>query len=129
MSTSDELNEDLLIELLINDVGGVIDFIGYIAADGMRMVPANELGPVCRSRLRVGRPRGRSSNSGRGKMFLLFTPSRLVLVPTKLHIQWAPGALSPGREAHHFKLVPRLRVRGSIHQPPPPIRLHGVVPN
>jgi hypothetical protein len=47
-------------------------------------------------RLRAGRPRGRSSSPGRGKIFLLSTSSRPVLGPTQPPIQLVPGALSPG---------------------------------
>jgi hypothetical protein len=52
-----------------------------------------------------GRPRCRSSDPGRWKIFLLST-SRLVLGPTQSTIQWVLGALSlglkrPGREANH----------------------------
>jgi hypothetical protein len=47
-------------------------------------------------RLRTGRPRGRSSSPGRGKIFLIFTSSRPVLGPTQHPIQWVLEALSPG---------------------------------
>jgi hypothetical protein len=133
MSTSNELNEDLLIELLINDVGGMIDFIGYIAADEMRIVTDNELGPGWRSRysdwLRVGRPRGWNSSPGRNKIILLSTSSRPVLVPTKLHIQWVPAALSPRHEADHLPPVSALVKSSSIYTSTAPLRVHGVVLN
>jgi hypothetical protein len=59
--------------------------------------------------LRAGRPRGRSSNPGRVKNFLLSTSSRPVRGPTQPPIQWVPGAISPG--------VKRLG-RESDHTPP-----------
>jgi hypothetical protein len=49
--------------------------------------------------LRTGRPRGRSSSPGRGKIFLLSTSTRPVLGPTQPPIEWVPGALSPGCKA------------------------------
>jgi hypothetical protein len=57
--------------------------------------------------LRAGRPRGWSSSSGRGKIFLLSTSSRSVLGPPQPPILWVPGALSrgvkqPEREADHL---------------------------
>jgi hypothetical protein len=56
--------------------------------------------------LRAGRPRGRSSSRGRGKILLLFVSSSPVLGPTQSPIQWVTGARSPavkrpGREADH----------------------------
>jgi hypothetical protein len=42
-----------------------------------------------------GRPTGRSSSPGRGKIFLSSTSPRPVLGPTQPPIQWVPGALSP----------------------------------
>jgi hypothetical protein len=44
-------------------------------------------------------------------------------------VPWAlsQGVMGPGHEADHLQLVPRSRIRGSIH--PLPIRLHGVVLN
>jgi hypothetical protein len=86
--------------------------------------------------LRAGRPKGRSSSSGRVKNFLFSTSSRPALGSTKPTIQWVPGALFPGvkrpaREAHHS---PPASGRGQenmlvdlyIHSP---IRFHGVVLN
>jgi hypothetical protein len=56
--------------------------------------------------LRAGRPRGRSSSPGRGKISFLSTSSRPVLGPTQPPIQWVQGALStevkrPEHEADH----------------------------
>jgi hypothetical protein len=56
--------------------------------------------------LRSGRPRGRSSRPGNGKIFLLYTSSRPLLGPTQPPIQWVIGALfsevkRPRREAGH----------------------------
>jgi hypothetical protein len=53
-------------------------------------------------------------------MILFFTSSRPVLWSTRPPIQWVPGALSPGvkkwgREADHLRLIPRSRIRGSVH--------------
>jgi hypothetical protein len=50
-------------------------------------------------------------------------PGRLVYIYTQLPISWVPGALSlgvkrPWREADYLQLVPRSRVRGSIHPLP-----------
>jgi hypothetical protein len=55
---------------------------------------------------RTGRPRGRGSSPGRVKNFLFSKSSRLALRSTQPHIQWVPGALSPGvkrpgREVDH----------------------------
>jgi hypothetical protein len=65
---------------------------------------------------------GWSLSPGKGKIFLLSTLYRPVLGPAQLLIQWVAGALSPevimrlGPEADQsFKLVLRLRMRGSIH--------------
>jgi hypothetical protein len=60
--------------------------------------------------LRGGRPRGRSSSSGRVKNFFFSTSSRPALGLTQPPIQWVPGALSPGvkrqgREADHSSLT------------------------
>jgi hypothetical protein len=47
--------------------------------------------------LRDGRPRGRISSPGRGKIFLLSTSaSRPVLGPIQPPIQWVPGGSFPG---------------------------------
>jgi hypothetical protein len=56
--------------------------------------------------LRAGRPRGRSTSSGRVKNFLFSTSSRPALGSTQPPIQWVAEALSsavkwPGREAVH----------------------------
>jgi hypothetical protein len=51
--------------------------------------------------LRVGRPRGRISSSGRVKNFLLSTSSRPALGPTQPPIQWVPGLKRTGRETNH----------------------------
>jgi hypothetical protein len=56
--------------------------------------------------LPAGRPRSRSSSSGRVKNFLFSKSSRPALGSTHPHIQWLPGVLSvevkwPGREADH----------------------------
>jgi hypothetical protein len=53
----------------------------------------------------AGRPRGRSSSTGRGEIFF-FAMSRPALVPTQPPIQLVPGALSlgvkrQGREADY----------------------------
>jgi hypothetical protein len=64
----------------------------------------------------AGRPRGRSSSPGRGKIFLVSTSSRPVLGPTR-SIQWTPGALSLEAKLNtHLQLVPR--IRGSTHPLP-----------
>jgi hypothetical protein len=60
--------------------------------------------------LGAGRPRGRSSNLGRGKIFILSNLSRPVLVLTQPPIQWVPGTLflrvkRPWREADHSPLT------------------------
>jgi hypothetical protein len=57
-------------------------------------------------RLWAGRPRGRSSSSGRFKNFLFSTLSIPVLAPTQPHIQWVPGVVFQrekwqGHEAGH----------------------------
>jgi hypothetical protein len=70
--------------------------------------------PLCY--LRAGRPRDRSSSTGRIKNFLPSTSSRSVLGPTQPPIQWVPGALSPGlkqqgRELTHLQLMPRSRTQ------------------
>jgi hypothetical protein len=56
--------------------------------------------------LLAGRPRGRSSSPGRGRIFLFPTSSRPVLGPSQPPIQWVLGVLSlgvkrPAREADH----------------------------
>jgi hypothetical protein len=56
--------------------------------------------------LRAGRPRGRSSSSGRVKNLLFSTSFRPALGSNHPPIQWVPGDLSlgvkrPGREADH----------------------------
>jgi hypothetical protein len=48
--------------------------------------------------LQAEEPRGRSSSRGRGKIFLLFTSSRPVLVPTQPSV---PGEKRPGRDVNH----------------------------
>jgi hypothetical protein len=50
----------------------------------------------CSGWLRAGRPRGRSSSPGSGKIFLLCTASRPVLGPIQPPIHWVSGAISPG---------------------------------
>jgi hypothetical protein len=66
--------------------------------------------PGSRSRysdwLTAGRPRGRSSSTGRVKNVLFSTSSRSALGPTQPPVQWVQGALSTGvkrqeREADH----------------------------
>jgi hypothetical protein len=63
---------------------------------------------------------GQGSILKRGKNFLFSTASRPVLGPTKPHIQWVQGALSPG-----------IKWPGCDpdHSPPFPTRLHGIVLN
>jgi hypothetical protein len=68
----------------------------------------SEQGELIRYRnwLRTGRPSGRSSCPGRGKIFLLFTLSISALKTTQAPIQWVPVDISPGikrlgREADH----------------------------
>jgi hypothetical protein len=67
-------------------------------------------GPGRRSRYsnwpQAGRPRGRSSNTGRVKVFLFSTSSKPALGLTQPPIKCVPGALSPrvkrmGREDNH----------------------------
>jgi hypothetical protein len=48
---------------------------------------------------RVGRPRGRSSNPGTGKIFLYSAASRLVLGPTQPPIHWVPGVFLQAKAA------------------------------
>jgi hypothetical protein len=63
----------------------------------------------CRvSRLRAGRPRGRSWSPGGIKNFLFSKSTRPNLGPTQPPIQWVPGAFSPGakrrgRESDHLR--------------------------
>jgi hypothetical protein len=74
--------------------------------------------------LRAGRPRARSLSPGRGKNFIVFKSSRLVLRPTQPPIQWVTGALSPGVKRSdvklptHLQIVPSSRKHGSIHPLP-----------
>jgi hypothetical protein len=62
------------------------------------------------------------SNPGKDWEFLLNPVYRRALGPTQPHIQWAPGAPSPGVKRSgcedHFHLVPRSRMRGAV--PPLP---------
>jgi hypothetical protein len=55
----------------------------------------------CRDCLRAGRPRGRSSSSGRGENFLLSKSSRPALGPIQPHTQWVMRAKRPRRESDH----------------------------
>jgi hypothetical protein len=69
--------------------------------------------------LRAGRLRGQSLSPGRGKIFLLFTSSRLVLGSIQPPIQWVLGALSLRVKLNTgYKLVLKLRVHGYIHPLP-----------
>jgi hypothetical protein len=110
MSTSDEVKEDLLIELLING-GGMIDILGYVAADELRVVPVmSYVRPSglsrCSDWLWVRLLGGQSLSSGIGKG--LYSPR----LPDH---SWNPrsfnpvatGANFPGHEAH--QLVLRLK--------------------
>jgi hypothetical protein len=61
----------------------------------------------------------RSSNPGRDKRFVLLQKSRPLLLPTQPSIQWYrdsfPDVKRPGcKIATHLKVVPRLRMSGSI---------------
>jgi hypothetical protein len=56
--------------------------------------------------LRAGQPRGRSLSPGRATGFLLSTPSRPVLEPTQLPVQWVTGALSRGKMAGEWSWQP-----------------------
>jgi hypothetical protein len=81
--------------------------------------------------IKAGRPRGRNSSPGKGRIFLLSTSSIPAHKPTKLPFQWVPSALSPGESGRgvnlttRIHLVPRLRMAElCLHAP---ICLHGVV--
>jgi hypothetical protein len=52
--------------------------------------------------LRAGRPRGRSSGPGRGKICFFSMSSRPVPGPTQRPIQWVRGEKQQGREADHL---------------------------
>jgi hypothetical protein len=47
------------------------------------------------------------SNLGRGNISVFSTSSRPILGPTQTHIQWIPGALSPGGGGGGVKLTER----------------------
>jgi hypothetical protein len=83
--------------------------------------------------LQAGRPRSRSSSSGKVKNFLFSTSSRPALGFIQPPIQWVPGDLSPGekrpeREADHSPPISAevKKVDLYIHSF---IRLHGIVLN
>jgi hypothetical protein len=89
---------------------GVSSGVPSVSVTRMSLTRLLYLLPGYRSRysdwVRAGRPRGRSSSPGRGKIFLFFTPSRPVPGPTQPPIQCIPRALSsgvkrPGSEADH----------------------------
>jgi hypothetical protein len=74
---------------------------------------------LCSDWLRAGRPRGRSSSHCTGRIFLLTISSRPVLGLTQPPIQWVPGVKRPGMKlTTHLHLVPRSRIRESIHPLP-----------
>jgi hypothetical protein len=66
-------------------------------------------------------------------LLCMYIPSHIpdLLGPTQPPLQWVPGVLSPrmkrpGREADtHLQLVPRSRIRGSIHPLPHTFSLRG----
>jgi hypothetical protein len=75
--------------------------------------------------LRAGRPRGRSSSLGTGKIFIFSTSSRSALGLTQPPIQRVPWALSPGvkpqgvKRTAHLKLYSaEVKKRGYIHPLP-----------
>jgi hypothetical protein len=51
--------------------------------------------------IRAGPPRGRSSNSGRDKIFLFSVSSMQALGSTEPLNQWLPGLKRPGRETNY----------------------------
>jgi hypothetical protein len=65
-------------------------------------------------------------------VFFFFTVSGSALGPSRPHVQWAPGVLSPGvkrpgREGDH-SFHPNAEVKNAWRYiSTPPIRLHGVV--
>jgi hypothetical protein len=78
----------------------------------------------CSDWIRAGRPTGRSSSTGRGKIFVLSTSSRPVLGPTQPPIQRVlralpPGVKRPGRDADHSPPTSaEVKNAGSIHPLP-----------
>jgi hypothetical protein len=64
------------------------------------------------------RPRGRNSSPSKCKIFLLSTPSKVVLRSAQPPAQWVSGALSPWVNWPGVKLVTRSRICGSINPLP-----------